>query len=130
MASSKRWRRLMSVSALAAGLALLFAAYGVSATRSKSAPAAKHFTNFRAIFDAIDYMDPAQAYTGQSWDLMYNVYQTLVTYKHVPGKAGGQLVPGLAQAMPKISNGGKTYTFTLRPGLRYSNGKPVKASDF
>jgi len=32
--------------------------------------------------------------------------------------------------MPKISNGGKTYTLFLRPGLKYSNGKPVKASDF
>jgi peptide/nickel transport system substrate-binding protein len=40
------------------------------------------------------------------------------------------VVPGLAKELPKISNGGKTYTLFLRPGLKYSNGKPVKASDF
>ena len=32
--------------------------------------------------------------------------------------------------MPKISNGGKTYTLMLRKGLKYSDGTPVKASDF
>ena len=38
-------------------------------------------------------------------------------------------MPGLAQALPTVSNGGKTYTFMLRPGLHYSNGTPIKASD-
>ena len=40
------------------------------------------------------------------------------------------MIPGLAKEMPKISNGGKTYTLFLRPGLKYSDGTPVKASDF
>ena len=40
------------------------------------------------------------------------------------------MIPGLATALPKITDGGKTYTVTLRKGLVYSNGKPVKASDF
>src|SRR5437660_219684 len=75
-------------------------------------------------------MDPAQAYTGQAWPLMYHVYEPLVTYPHRAGRAGGRLVPELAQSMPKISRNGKTYTFVLRKGLRYSNGKPVRASDF
>jgi len=38
--------------------------------------------------------------------------------------------PGLATALPKVSDGGKTYTLTLREGLKYSNGEPVVASDF
>ena len=39
-------------------------------------------------------------------------------------------IPGLAKELPKVTNGGKTYTLFLRPGLKYSDGKPVKASDF
>ena len=129
MNRNKRWRWLASALALVAGFTLLTAAYGVSATRAPRAHQ-KHFTTFRAVYDAIDYMDPAQAYTGQSWSLMYHVYETLVTYPHLPGKAGGRIVPDLAQAMPRISKNGRTYTFVLRKGLRYSNGKPVRASDF
>ena len=45
------------------------------------------------------------------------------------GVAGAQIIPGLAQALPTVSNGGKTYTFMLRPGLHYSNGQAIKASD-
>ena len=54
----------------------------------------------------------------------------MLTYAHANGKPGTALIPGLATALPAISNGGKTYTVTLRKGLVYSNGKPVKASDF
>ena len=54
----------------------------------------------------------------------------LLTYAHQTGTAGGELIPGLATALPKISNDGKTYTLTLRKGLKYSDGRPVKASDF
>lgn len=41
-----------------------------------------------------------------------------------------ELVPDLATAVPRPTDGGRTYTFRLRPGLRYSNGAPVRASDF
>jgi len=40
------------------------------------------------------------------------------------------VVPALAKALPKISDGGRTYTLVLRPGLKYSDGTPVRASDF
>lgn len=77
-----------------------------------------------------DYMDPALSYTAEGWTAMGEVYIPLLTYKHAEGVEGAEVVPGLAKEMPKISNGGKTYTLFLRPGLKYSNGKPVKASDF
>ncbi len=126
MSIKQRWTWLASALALAVGFTLLTAAYGVSATKKQE----KRFATFRSVYDAIDYMDPAQAYTGQAWSLMYHVYETLVTYPHLPGKAGGRIVPDLAQSMPKISKNGRTYSFVLRKGLRYSNGKPVQASDF
>ena len=75
-------------------------------------------------------MDPQLSYTAEGWTTMQNVYIPLLTYAHASGKAGSEVIPGLAEDLPKITNGGKTYTLTLRKGLKYSDGTPVKASDF
>ncbi len=79
---------------------------------------------------AADYLDPQLSYTADGWTEMWNTYIPLLTYKHAAGKEGSEVIPGLAESLPKITNGGKTYTLTLRKGLKYSNGEPVKASDF
>jgi peptide/nickel transport system substrate-binding protein len=75
-------------------------------------------------------LDPAKDYTTQGAETNWLVYTGLVTYAHANGKASTALIPGLATALPKITDGGKTYTATLRSGLKFSNGQPVKASDF
>ena len=75
-------------------------------------------------------LDPGLDYTTQGSEVNWIVYTGLTTYAHKSGLAGGQLIPGLANGLPKISNGGKTYTATLRKGLKFSDGTPVKASDF
>jgi YVTN family beta-propeller protein len=54
----------------------------------------------------------------------------LVTYNHAPGAAGTELVPDLALNLPESTDGGTTYTFRLRRGIRYSDGRLVRASDF
>jgi YVTN family beta-propeller protein len=54
----------------------------------------------------------------------------LVAYNLASGAQGTALVPDLALAVPLPSDGGLTYTFRLRPGIRYSNGDPVRATDF
>jgi peptide/nickel transport system substrate-binding protein len=77
-----------------------------------------------------DYMDPGLSYTAEGWTAMADVYTPLLTYKHANGVEGSEVIPGLAKELPKITNGGKTYTLFLRPGLKYSDGTPVKASDF
>jgi peptide/nickel transport system substrate-binding protein len=77
-----------------------------------------------------DYMDPALSYTAEGWTAMADTYIPLLTYKHAEGEEGSEVVPGLAKELPEISSDGKTYTLFLRPGLKYSNGEPVKASDF
>jgi peptide/nickel transport system substrate-binding protein len=53
----------------------------------------------------------------------------LVTLEHVAGPDGARLVPDLALALPHPAADGRAYTFRLRPGLRYSTGAPVRASD-
>jgi len=77
-----------------------------------------------------DYLDPALSYTQEGWTAMQNVYIPLLTYAHANGAAGGEVIPGLAKSLPQISDDRKTYTLNLRPGLKYSDGRPVKASDF
>jgi peptide/nickel transport system substrate-binding protein len=74
-------------------------------------------------------IDPAVDY-DQNWTLLNLVYDGLVTWKKVGGSAGNTLVPDLATSVPTPTDGGKTYTFTLRKNVRFSNGTAVKASDF
>jgi peptide/nickel transport system substrate-binding protein len=84
-----------------------------------------------AIYTAFpDYLDPALSYSAEGWTAMYNSYIPLLTYAHADEAAGSRVIPGLAKSLPKISDDGKTYTLFLRPGLKYSDGTPVKASDF
>ncbi|MBS1887465.1 MAG: ABC transporter substrate-binding protein [Actinobacteria bacterium] len=77
-----------------------------------------------------DYMDPQISYTAEGWTAMRPVYIPLITYKHASGEEGAEIIPGLAKELPKVTNGGKTYTLFLRSGLKYSNGEPIKAGDF
>jgi peptide/nickel transport system substrate-binding protein len=77
-----------------------------------------------------DSIDPAIAYEVESWDYLHMTYDGLMAFDEVSGADSTKVVPDLATAMPKVSDGGKTYTFTLRKGIKFSNGKPVVASDF
>jgi peptide/nickel transport system substrate-binding protein len=54
----------------------------------------------------------------------------LISYEQVGGTDGGRLVPDLAISLPTPTDGDRTYTFRLRPGIRYSNGAPVRPEDF
>src|SRR6266511_2315155 len=79
-----------------------------------------------------DYTDPALAYLFDSWQLEYATCAKLVNYPDKPAPAGTQLVPEVAKTLPLISNGGKTYTFTIRKGFRFSppSNEPVTAQSF
>lgn len=77
-----------------------------------------------------DYMDPQLSYTFEGWTAMYETYIPLLTYQRANGRAGAKIIPGLARGLPRVSDGGRTYTLFLRRGLRYSDGSRVRASDF
>jgi peptide/nickel transport system substrate-binding protein len=131
-----RWTWFASLAVLATGLALLAAACGgggkkTEGTTTGTGGGSKTFANFRIVYDTgTDYLDPAYSYTVQGWGVMWNVYLSLLGYKHVNGPDGATLVPALATDLPQISADGLTYTLTLRSGLKYSDGTAVKASDF
>ncbi|MDQ2982647.1 MAG: ABC transporter substrate-binding protein [Actinomycetota bacterium] len=73
--------------------------------------------------------DPQINYTLQEWQLLILSHDGLVGFKRASGTEGTKKVPDLATAVPTPTNGGKTYTFTLRKGIKFSNGKDLKASD-
>jgi peptide/nickel transport system substrate-binding protein len=85
----------------------------------------------RATFASFpDYLDPALSHTEEGWTALYDTYVPLLTYRHADGKEGSEVIPGLARSLPRISADGRTYRLQLRPGLRYSDGTAVRASDF
>jgi peptide/nickel transport system substrate-binding protein len=75
-------------------------------------------------------LDPGLSFTLEGATALEDVYTPLLTYAHANGAAGTKLIPGLARSLPRIDKGGRRYTLYLRPGLEYSDGTPVKASDF
>ncbi len=77
-----------------------------------------------------DYLDPALGYTVNAIEPFFAVYTAPLSYPHVEGEEGLELIPALAEEMPEISEDGLEYTFTFREGLEYSDGTPLKASDW
>jgi ABC-type transport system substrate-binding protein/streptogramin lyase len=76
-------------------------------------------------------IDPAEVYAPRvSLNAQRVVYDGLVAFRLADGPDGLTVVPDLAAALPRLSDDGRTYTFTLRPEIRYSTGSLVRASDF
>ena len=109
---------------LALGLGLLLGGCGSDSESSESSTLRGNTSSFP------DALDPALALTQEGWSALWNSYIPLLTYPHAEGAAGTKLIPGLARALPEVSADGLTYTLRLRSGLRYSDGTPVRASDF
>ena len=74
-------------------------------------------------------LDPQINYTLQYWQLYQSMYDGLVTFKHAAGSEGFIIVPDLAEEMPAPQDGGKTYVFKLRKGIKFSNGQDLTVKD-
>jgi YVTN family beta-propeller protein len=77
----------------------------------------------------IDWIDQ-HGYAWQTAQVTSLAYEGLVGYRRVGGAAGATIVGAIATDAPRPSHDGRTYVFTLRPGLRYSDGRPVRPEDF
>ena len=77
----------------------------------------------------VDSVDPTSVgdYVAQ---ILSMTNDGLVGFRRVAGGAGDQLVPDLAVSLPAPTDAGKTYTFQVRPGIHYSDGRLVQPGDF
>jgi peptide/nickel transport system substrate-binding protein len=131
--------RRASVSAFAATLMVLSAvtacSSGASSSSSSSSASASPEARQGGVFTILansnfGVADPAQNYTLQEWQLLINTDDGLVAFQRVSGVAGTKLVPDLATSLPVPANGGKTYVFDIRRGIKFSNGQTLEPSDF
>src|SRR5260370_27563667 len=124
-----RW----SGGAALAVLALALASCGGGSSSSSSAPTTTaHAGGVYTILanSAFGVADPAQNYTLEEWQLLINSHDGLVGFAKVGGVPGTKIVPDLATSIPTPTNGGKTYVFNIRHGIKFSNGQVLKPSDF
>lgn len=74
-------------------------------------------------------LDPHINYTDQGWQMYQPIYDGLVAFRKAEGMDGFTIVPDLAEALPEVSNDGKTFTFKLRKGVMFSTGQEVGVKD-
>ena len=77
----------------------------------------------------IDSIDPAVSYSNETWQILSLAGDGLTGFRRVGGSEGATIVPDLAADLPTATDNGTTYTFHLRPGLRYSTGALVEPKD-
>ncbi|MEV0595147.1 ABC transporter substrate-binding protein [Nonomuraea cavernae] len=76
-----------------------------------------------------DSLDPGDTYYGYSFNFGRFYWRTLTMYKPGPGPEGNTVVPDLAEGLGEASDGGKTWTYKLKSGLKYEDGTPITAKD-
>lgn len=82
-----------------------------------------------AISEDWDSIDPGDTYYALSWNLVRIYGRSLVTYTPAPGAEGRKLSPDLAESLGESSDGGKTWTYKLRAGLKFEDGTPITSKD-
>ena len=130
-----RMRRhpLLYAGAAVAAVALALAGCGANSSSPSTSSSAKGHSGgtFTILANSsFGVADPAQNYTLQEWQLLIDTGDGLTAFAKVGGVPGTKVVPDLATSIPLPTNGGKTYVFHIRHGIKFSNGQTLKPSDF
>src|SRR5919197_4742081 len=123
-------RRLWLSAVTAALGALLLVVAGFAHAASSSAAKKGGTMKLNMSATDVDFSDPSLAYGTISWQIEYATHSKLLNYPDKGPPLGSRLQPEAAAGLPIISKGGKTYTFTIKKGLRFSDGSPVTAKNF
>jgi peptide/nickel transport system substrate-binding protein len=131
-----RRKHVLSLLMLSMGVALLIAAttVGVATSATQKVSSSKALKGgvlkVNQSAGAFDTLDPGLAYVTNDWEVLYSTGLNLVNFPNKAGQAGSQLFPEAAKAFPTISKNGKTVTFHIRSGLKFSDGSPVTAASY
>ncbi|MES1239794.1 MAG: ABC transporter substrate-binding protein, partial [Chloroflexota bacterium] len=120
----------MARTTLLAGAALLALALAAVASAAPQKAGKTGGTFVVELSTDIDYIDPQLDYLSSGWEIQYAVGCKLFNYPDKPGDAGSQLPPEAAAGPPIVSKDGKTYTFKIRTGMKFSSGEAVTAKSF
>jgi peptide/nickel transport system substrate-binding protein len=90
---------------------------------------AKGGTLYMPMESDFEHLDPARSYVSVSLNFGRLLYRTLTTYKAAPGKAGLQITGDLATDTGQESDGGKTWTFKLKQGIKFEDGREIGCQD-
>ena len=99
---------------------------GLTAVRD---PSEARGGTLRLVSGPVDSLDPTRSYQLGLWDVMRLYTRQLVTYPAGPGAAGTRVVPDLATGLGRGADGGRTWTYTLKAGVKFENGRPITAAD-
>ena len=121
---------LLAIVALASGFQVLGGERAALGSRAGAEQGGGIFRISLNSISGIDYMDPALASSPPGWALLDTTCARLLAYPDKPPPEGFRLQPEVATGFPAVSRDGRTYTFRLRSGFRFSDGTPVRASAF
>jgi peptide/nickel transport system substrate-binding protein len=76
-----------------------------------------------------DSLDPADMYYGYEWDFVRLYGRSLLVFKSAPGEAGAKLVPDLATGLGQPSDNAKTWTYHIRPNIKFEDGTVITSKD-
>jgi peptide/nickel transport system substrate-binding protein len=76
-----------------------------------------------------DSTDPGNTYYAFMWNTVRLYGRALVTYKSTPGAGGNLIVPDLATSLGQVSSDGLTWTYHIKPGVKFEDGTPVTSQD-
>src|SRR5215831_7070610 len=142
-------RRIMGLAAFGAAAALALAACGGGSTTGSSGGGTSSSSGFNAAVTSVvnpstkkssgtlsfglsstpDSTDPGNTYYAFMWDFTRLYTMPLMTYKSCPGKCGLQLVPDLATAPGTVSDNGLTWTYHIKPNVKFEDGTTVTSAD-
>jgi peptide/nickel transport system substrate-binding protein len=137
-------KRMVVAAAVGSALALGLAACSQAPTPGPTPPKAEFNAGLGKVFNPSDKkggtlkyaissdwdsVDPGDTYYGLSWNLLRLYGRSLVMFKVKPGAEGNQLTPDLAETLGVPSDGGKTWTYKIRAGVKYEDGTVVKCAD-
>lgn len=105
------------------------AAFGAAVDGVVNKSDAKGGTIKFVMSDAPDSMDPGNTYYAYNWNFTRLYSRALTTFAPKPGKGALQVVPDLASGLGVASDGGKTWTYKIRPDVMFEDGTPVTAKD-
>ncbi len=120
-------RRMVSAISFLVGLGLLASAF---LTATASPATGERVLRLNVNSTDIRFLDPALNYDFYGWRLEAATCAMLLGYPDKRGPASARLYAEVARGFPKVANGGRTYTFTIRPGFRFSDGTAVTAASY